>query len=137
MLDSSLPQTKLLLNLCKQLKLVQLVPSPTRIENGATSLLDVIITNKVLCLRGTSQLPCSRSDHHMVITHFVPHGIKITRPHKYIKCRSYCNLDEEMVLKALDVERIWEDVLSFDELDDCFNRVVTGFMDMICPSKWL
>lgn len=138
LLDPDLPQTKLLNSFCNHLDLSHLVTSATRVTSESTSLLDVIITNNESCYRDTSVSPFSGSDHHIVATCFVARGIKAGRPHKYVKCRSYRNLDVEMVQKALDAD-IWGSVLSIDDLDDCvncLNRVLVGFLEMLCPSKW-
>ena len=120
------------------MKLVHLETGATRIANGAASLLDLIVTNKEVCFRDTSLCPFSGSDHQIVATHLVLRGIKAKRPHKFVKCRNYRNLDEETVARAMDVGDIWEDVLEdLDDCVDCFSLVLVGYIDLICPSKWL
>lgn len=79
LLNSTLPQTKLLLSFCKQLHLTELVNTATRITDASTSLLDIIITNKVECFRDTTAQPFSGSDHHVIATHFVARGQKLTK----------------------------------------------------------
>ena len=39
--------------------------------------------------------------------------------------------------KAPDAVDIWERVLGFHDIDDCYNRIVAGFLDLICPTKCL
>ena len=95
-LDQSLPQTKLLNTLCKQLVFSQLVLHPTREFGGVSSLLDVLITNNESCYKGTSVFPFSGSDHHIITTHYIARGVRVCAPHRYKRCRSYNGINDEL-----------------------------------------
>lgn len=131
LLNDTLPQTKLLNNLCKQMHLTQLVNGATRVFNGSASLLDIILTNRMECFRDTTSCPFGGSDHNVIATHLVARGIKTKKPHKYVKTRNFHNLDtEELILKALDAD-IWDDVVGFEDIDDCvscFNQVTVSLL---------
>ena len=43
-----------------------------------------------------------------------------------------------LISNLVDVD-IWESVLSIDNIDDCvncFNSILVGLLDLICPYKW-
>ena len=63
----SLSQTKLLLSVMRQLKLVDLVGEPTRVAINSSSQIDVLLTTDIQCFESTSVFPFSGIDHQSLL----------------------------------------------------------------------
>jgi len=79
---ASSQQTKLLLSFMNQFHFTELVQSPTHITATTCSQLDLILTNIPTFSQNPVAMPCSDSDHHIVIMHFCARGISSSSGHK-------------------------------------------------------
>ena len=82
--------------------------------------------------------PSSFSDHHLVLGDYF--GRRSHAPlvdHKVIYTQCYWKLDAA-VLEDMLVDDVWNDVLSFDNIDDsveCFTTVLQGLLDVLLPLR--
>ena len=102
LLTPFLLNTKLLSSFCLQLKLTELVCTPTQITNSLVSQLDVILTNTTDHFHQTFAIHFSISDHHLVLTHLSPKGLKKSQPLKYVKTHNYHKLELELLHKLVN-----------------------------------
>ena len=94
LLTPSLSNTKLLFSFCRQLKLTELVCTPTRItSDSSVSHLDVILTNTTDHFHQTFAISFSISDHHLVLTHLSPSGLKK---------RNHQNISKHVIIASLN-----------------------------------
>ena len=137
LLDPTLQQTKMLTQMMRQLKLQELVQSPTRITHSTSSQLDVILTNSPSYYKDSLALPYCNSDHHLVVTHLLPRGLKINSNHNVVFCRKFCYLDTNILASILSDE-VWDQVLGFESIEDsvtCFNLMMQALLDAMVPLK--
>jgi len=87
--------TKSLLFFMNQFHLCELVQSPIHIIATTSSQLDLILTN---IPKNTVAIPCSVSDHHIVLTYFCARGISRSSGHKVVHSRRYSKLDTCLLL---------------------------------------
>ena len=141
LLVSSLSQTKLLLSVMRQFKLVDLVGEPTKVTINSSSQIDVLLTTDIQCFKYTGIFPFSGSDHHIIISHFYARGIRVDpQPHQFTVARNFQKLDTDKLDVFLSYD-IWDDVFSsFDDVSDClecFNLIMNGLLDLLVPLKKL
>ena len=136
------PCTKLLLSVMKQLQLVDLVCTPTRVTMDSSSQIDVLLTTDDGCFNFTKVFPFSGSDHHLIVSRYYPRGLCVDPPsHQIVVVRNFQKLDTVMLDKLLTCDDIWDDVLSkFDNVSEClecFNLIMNGLLDLLVPLKKL
>ena len=139
LLTSSLSNTKLLSSFCYQLKMTELVCSPTRITDSSVSQLDVILTNTPDHFHQTFAIPFSISDHHLILTHLSPRGLKKPQPPKYIKTCNYRKLDLDKLHKLMNSDAL-EHITHMRNLDnsvESFTHFITAVMNKVLPEKTL
>ena len=109
---------------------------PTRITESSSSHLDVFLTSSSCSFSNVAGFPSSFSDHHLVLGDYF--GRRSHAPlvdHKVIYTQCYRKLDAA-VLEDMLVDDVWNDVLSFDNIDDsveCFTTVLQGLIDVLLP----
>ena len=131
------PATKALLSFCNHFGLEDIVCSPTRITETSTTLIDVILTNRVDCYKNTVSFPFGASDHNFVTSSLHARGLKSRKRHSYVRCRDYRNFDPIRISEVLTEEDL-DEIVSFDDVDlcvFCFNTVVTSIIDLAAPFK--
>ena len=111
---------------------------PTRITESSSSHLDVFLTGTSCSFSNVAGFPCSFSDHHLVLgDYFGRRSHALLCDHKVIYTRCYQKLDAA-VLEDLLADGVWNDVLSFDNVDDsveCFTTVLQGLSDALLPLR--
>ena len=138
----SCPQTKLLLSVMKQFKLVDLVCAPTRVTMCSSSQIDVLMTTDVQCFKSTKVFPFSGSDHHLIVSNFYSRGVCVDPPsHRLVIVRNFQKLDTATLDELLACDDILDSVLSaFDDISDClecFNVIMNGLLYLLVPLKKL
>ena len=142
LLVPSLSQTKLLLSVMRQFRLVDLVCEPTRVTMSSSSQVDVLLTTDVQCFESIGVFPFSGSDHHIIISHFYARGICVDpQPHQFVVARNFQKVDIDKLDMLLSCDDIWDEVFSsFDDVSDClecFNLIMIGLLDLLAPLKKL
>ena len=100
------------------------------------------MTNDDQCFDSTRVFPFSGSDHHLIVNHFNSRGMCVDPPsHRFVVVRNFQKLDLDKLDELLTCDDIWDGVLSrFDNLSDyleCFNLIISGFLDNLVPLKRL
>ena len=116
--------------------LSDLFQRPARITDSSGSHLDVFLTNISCSLVGVTGIPCGFSDHHIVLGNYYCHKSHSRIGHKIIQARCDNELDSLLLQDMLSEDRVWHDVLSFDDIDDtvlCFTTVLEGLLDFLVP----
>ena len=136
----SCPQTKLLLSVMRQFKLVDLVCAPTRVTMCSSSQIDVLMTTDVQCFESTKVFPFSGSYHHLIVSNFYSRGVCVDPPSHRLVIRNFQKLDTATLDELLACDDIWDSVLSaFDDISDClecFNLIMNGLiLDLLVPKS--
>ena len=128
---------KSLLSFMNQFHLCELVQSPTHITATTSSQLDLILTNIPSSFQNTVAIPCSVSDHHIVLTYYCARGISRSPGHKVVYSRRYNKLDTCTLERAL-LDDTWMEI--FDQYDvnvstEVFAIVMKFLLDALVPRK--
>ncbi|XP_048488800.1 uncharacterized protein LOC125491278 [Plutella xylostella] len=123
-----------LLSFFKQQNLFQLVQEPTRVKNGSSTLLDLVITDsRDICKSVSVHHNHILSDHGLVMTEFNIKKPPIPPVFKWI--RAINKIDNDLFLKDLHAMP-WEDVNEQDNIDDMvkvFNYLLNLIFDEHAP----
>ncbi|CAG9134997.1 unnamed protein product, partial [Plutella xylostella] len=123
-----------LLSFFKQQNLFQLVQEPTRVKNGSSTLLDLVITDsRDICKSVSVHHNHILSDHGLVMTEFNIKKPPIPPVFKWI--RAINKIDNDLFLKDLHAMP-WEDVNEQDNIDDMvkvFNYLLNLIFDKHAP----
>ena len=138
--NHKLPQTKLLLGLCSQLHLSDVVKLPTRVTPSTSTRLDVILSNIPDHFSGVVTLPFSGSDHLLVVAEFYPRGISAKRAPEFVSYCNYNKIDSNVLEKVCSVlnDDVWKSVQELDDVEAssfCLNQIMKGTMDLLLPIK--
>ena len=79
------PQSKLLLGLCNQLHLQDIVQLPTCVTYTTLTRIDTILTNAPDFFSAAKTHPFGGSDHLLVTVKFHPRGLRVKAPPKVIQ----------------------------------------------------
>ena len=114
---------------------------PTRITQSTCSHLDVFLTNSSCSFEDVSALPVGFSDHHTVMGTYLTrrsHNGGLDSVHQIIYARCYRGKLDLSVLQDLLTDDVWNDVLSFDDVNDsveCFTQVLCAVFDLLVPLR--
>ena len=139
-LSPKLPEYKLLKHFINSFGLCEMFSRPTRITQLTCSHLDVFLTNSSCSFKDVSALPVGFNDHHIVMGTYLARRSNnggLDSPHQVIYARCYRKLDLS-VLQDLLTDDVWNDVLSFDDVDDsveCFTLVLRAVFDLLVPLR--
>ena len=97
-----------------------------------------ILTSTSYSFSNVAGFLCSFSNYHFVLgDYFVRQSPAPLCDHKVIYTQCYRKLDAA-VLEDMLVNGVWNDVLSFDNIDDsveCFTTVLRGLLDALLPLR--
>ena len=111
-----------------------LFQGPTRVTES--KYLDVFLTNTSCSFVGVTVLPCGFSDHHTIFGDYYCLKSHNCTGHKVIHARCYSKLDLLLLQDIFSEDRIWHDVLSFDDIDNsvlCSTTVLENLLDSLVP----
>ena len=76
LLQPSLPQTRVLVVMMKHINLTELVGQPTRVTSSSSSQIDIILSNVPDDFCDSTVVPCSCTDHYIILSHYYARGLK-------------------------------------------------------------
>ena len=125
------PDGNALNDLCATSNLKQLVPSPTRVTEHSSSLIDVILASNIALVIDTKVMETHISDHFLIYSVLNLKSPKI--PPNYIKSRTLKNCNAGNFLLDLQAQKVaWTEnylITDASEKLDYFNQVFLDILD--------
>ena len=135
MLQESKRETRVLLEVCSNLNLHQIITAPTRITDNTQTLIDVIITSNRNLISSSDVLLSSISDHSL------PYAVLNLKSPRckptYVTVRSFKTYSKELFVNDLSLVP-WHIVDTFDDVNDkldVFNKLFMDVLDVHAPVK--